>query len=432
VSQTYLDPWIMLAVMKTSNKYDATIKMLGIVTATLLLIPIVAQTQSQIATAQSTPENDTALRVAKNKQYLAEAGTAYEQVDLHLAKVEEYKKQKENAKSEQEKQDLDKKIQASLAEIGRLEKRIDELQQLNWKLYEMEPELKERLLSAKEVLFDKYENPDSSTYVGDNAVEWVTADHLRRNILLLINPDKEASGFAVPTETSVNGIPVVKEYGKTQLLACVNNDNKAKCDPLVGGISIADKARVPDLNTLGYKATRGTTVGFVMAGHSTNGVNSQIVQPHNDANRIVGTVQVHCNSNPNCSGDMAFVATSVNIVNQIWRGTGTFFNVVAKTDCANQQLGTLVRKVGAATGQSLADITDKNLNCSSVTAKMRIATELATGDSGSPVFTGTDNVNLYGMIWGMSQSADKTQTWARYHPQNYIQQQIGAIPSLTG
>lgn len=63
---------------------------------------------------------------------------------------------------------------------------------------------------------------------------------------------------------------------------------------------------------------------------------------------------------------------------------------------------------------------------------MRIATELANGDSGSPVFTGTSDANLYGMIFGKTQSADGTQVWARYLPQNYIQQQIGAIPSLTG
>ena len=157
--------------MTNISKYDMIIKLLAVTTAALLLIPLVAQTPAPIATAQSTQDDDTALRVAKNEQYLAEAGPAYEQVDKYLAKVTEYKKQKENAKSEQEKQDLDKKIQASLAEIDRLEKLIDKLQQLNWKLYEMDPELKERLLSAQKVLFDKYENTGSPTYVGDNSVE---------------------------------------------------------------------------------------------------------------------------------------------------------------------------------------------------------------------------------------------------------------------
>jgi len=49
----------MVVLMKTINKYDATIKLLGIVTAALLLIPIVAQSPAQTATAQQN-SSDTA------------------------------------------------------------------------------------------------------------------------------------------------------------------------------------------------------------------------------------------------------------------------------------------------------------------------------------------------------------------------------------
>jgi hypothetical protein len=412
---------------KKMNKYNTTIKLLAVTTATLLLVPIVAQVPVPIVMAQSTQDDETALRVAKNKQYREEVTLLYEQVDQHLAKIAEYEEQKESAKSEQEKQDLEKKIQASLAEIARLEKRIEELQQLNWKLYEMDPELKERLLSAKKLLFDKYENPDSSTYVGDNAVEWVAADHLRRHINVFINPDKEAAEFAVPTETSVNGIPVVIDYGKEELISCVNNDNQDECDPLVGGISIADQNRVPDLNTLGYKAFVGTTEGFVMPRHSVDGVDSIIVQPGDDEDREVGSVLDICCSSP--WGDMAFVDASEDIVNEIWRGSGTFFTIVDKTDGADgeHQLGTWVRKVGAATGQSLHEIDDWNSDLHYYRAEL-ITGDVDNGDSGSPVFTGTSNVNLYGMTWGMSEGGGKK--WIKYQPQDFIEEQIGAVPAL--
>ena len=418
----------MIPVLMTNiSKYDMTIKLLAVTTAALL-IPIVAQIPAPIATAQSTQDNDTALRIAKNKQYGEEIVLAYEQVDLHLAKIAEYKKQKENAKSEQEKQDLEKKTQASLAEIDRLEKLIDDLQQLNWKLYEMDPELKERLLSAEKVLFDKYENLGSSTYIGDNAVEWVTADHLRRHINVFINPDKEAAGFAVPTETSVNGIPVVIDYGKTQLISCVNNDNQDECNPLVGGISIADLNDVPDLNTLGYKAFRNGVEGFVMAGHSADGVGSDIVQPGEDANRIVGQVVENCYTTTNCSGDMAFVDTNMNIVNEIFSSTGTR-TIVDKTAGQDQTIGTFVKKMGAATDESIHEITSHCSDNTCINAKL-ISGDIRGGDSGSPVFTGTSNVNLYGMVYAMPESP--SGTWARYLPQDYIEQQIGAVPSLTG
>ena len=420
----------MLALMTNISKYNATIKLLAVTAATLLLVPIVAQLPLPIVMAQSTQDDDTALRVAKNKQYGEEIVLAYEEVDLHLANIAEYKKQKENAKSEQEKQDLEKKIQASLAEIDRLEKRIDELQQLNWKLYEMEPELKERLLSAEKVLFDKYENPGSSTYVDDNAVEWVSTDHLRRHINVFINPDKEAAGFAVPTETSVYDIPVVIDYGKTQLISCVNNDNQDECDPLVGGISIADRNRVPlnSLNTLGYKAFRNGVEGFVMAGHSADGVGSNIVQPHTNANRIVGQVVAHCNSDPNCSGDMAFVDTNMNIVNEIFSSTGTR-TIVDKTAGQDQDLGTFVKKLGAATGGSVHEINDIDLSIGRIEAEL-ISGDVGGGDSGLPVFTGTSNVNLYGMTFTILAGPGGDPKWIRYHPQDYIEQQIGAVPSL--
>ena len=89
----------------------------------------------------------------------------------------------------------------------------------------MEPQLEKKLYSAEKVLLDKYINSDSTTYIGDNTVEMVFADLLRRNIVVLVNADKEAAGGVMPVETSVDGIPVTIEYGKTELISCVNNSN---------------------------------------------------------------------------------------------------------------------------------------------------------------------------------------------------------------
>lgn len=62
MSEIYLVMEIMLVLMTKNSKYGTTIKLLGIVTAALLLIPIVAQTQSQMATAQADQQNNPVLQ----------------------------------------------------------------------------------------------------------------------------------------------------------------------------------------------------------------------------------------------------------------------------------------------------------------------------------------------------------------------------------
>jgi hypothetical protein len=402
--------------MKTNNKYDTRMKLLGIVTATLLLIPIVAQTQPQLATAQ---ENDTATRVAKNKQYLGEAQAAFEKIELEQNKIAEYQKQKNSSQNEQEKQDLEKKIQASLAEIDSFQKLIKELEQLNIKLFEVEPELKQRLYSAEKVFLDKYLDSSSISYVDDNPVELVFADLLRRSIVVMVNPDKMAAG-GMPIEVTVDSVPVIIEYGKVEDVSCTPDSRTGVCRPLIGGVSVAEQNTLT-LNTLGYKAYKGSLLGFVMAGHSAVGLDKVIVQPHNDATKSVGVVKEYRNGGIN-DGDFAWVRTytGIGVDNQIYQGSGVSnFNIVGKTADSSQTVGSWVTKSGAATGNTLGQVTSNSPNNNYNLA----SNSISGGDSGSPIFSLTaGNANLYGMI------AKQAGSYALYYPWDYINSQIGANP----
>lgn len=86
-------------------------------------------------------------------------------------------------------------------------------------MYQVEPELEQRLYAAQKLLMDKYVDPSSASYVGDNPVEVIEADLLTRSLVIVVNPDKVVhDGSNIPSETEVDGLPVRIEYGKTELV----------------------------------------------------------------------------------------------------------------------------------------------------------------------------------------------------------------------
>ena len=160
-----------------------------------------------------------------------------------------------------------------------------------------------------------------------------------------------------------------------------------------------------------------------MAGHSADGVGSVIVQPHDDATKRVGVVDARLlNGN---TWDFAFIKTDtgISVDNQIWRGSGNFFTITSKTIDQQQQVGTLLRKVGAATGQTIGDLVSNSPNSN----YNRASNYSEAGDSGAPVFRGTgNNSDLYGMSYKRILFSGGIQ--ALYFPWDYIRDQIGANP----
>lgn len=164
-------------------------------------------------------KDDAAIRVFKNKAIMEEAQALFAKQQEEYAKYAQYQSQLESSATSEERQELEMKMQTSLDEIDRIDTRLRQLERVNISLYRMEQELEQRLYAAEKLLIDKYTNPDSDSYIGENPVEVVEVDILSRSLVILVNPDRvDSDGGNVPDETEVDGFPVRIEYGKIELL----------------------------------------------------------------------------------------------------------------------------------------------------------------------------------------------------------------------
>ncbi|NWG36108.1 hypothetical protein [Nitrososphaera sp.] len=377
--------------------------------------------------AQNTEEMDSATRVALNKKYLSEAREAWLQKTDEAEKITQYEDQKKDAVSEADRLALDAKIQESLAKIEQLSAQIQALEELNKKLYVMDPDLRSRLFAASNLLYNKYVNQSSTSYIGENPVEDVSPLLLTRTLEILVNPEKLAVDKSnLPEETEVDGFPVTIEYGTLQETSCVSG-RQSECRPLVAGISVADQSLAPDLNTMGYKAVRNGYVGFVIAGHTSTGVLANIVQPHNDSTKTVGVVVV---DDPNVL-DAAFVKANpgITVTDDICAGTtscSTYYDAVSKRPDSQQTEGTFIIKAGASGGSDLGEVSVNYPDRNNIKAYV---CGWAGGDSGSTIFheSGGSGADIFGMM----HLASPTTCYVYYYPQDIIYSKIGANPALS-
>lgn len=287
-------------------------------------------------------------------------------------------------------------------------------------------------------IFQDAANAIHAKYIKDetqnNPVQLAFADMKHRSIVVMLDPDQVKNSKAIMGGSTValdantlqsveptRDVPVEIQYGKMKPLSC--SSINATCRPLIGGISIGEQ-NTRTLNTLGYKATRLTVPGFVMAGHSAIGNGHVIVQPFNVAANRVGSV-IQSLQIPQC--DCAFVATDagVNVDYTAFKASGQVYTLTGKDPRSSQVAGAFVLKAGARTGVTLGQIT------SNIPQNYDVLMQIYNGggDSGAIVFsyttTGTNN-HLYGLLW--SGVDPPSYNYARYYTWDQIQNQIGASP----
>ncbi|MEP0825649.1 MAG: hypothetical protein HRF40_09195 [Nitrososphaera sp.] len=381
-------------------------------------------------------QDEAAERLTKNKQYLGEANVLFAKQSEESRKIAEYEKAKENASSEQEKQELERKIQASEEKWNELQQQIREIEKLNQALFVVKPELEKKLYSIEKDLIEKYLDHTSESYVGENPVETVGVKKLTRSIYIVVNPEEVApDGSNLPTEKSIDGIPVEIRYGKIELASCDPHTWDGVCRPIWGGVSAAEQNTL-SLNTIGYKAVRSGATGFVMAGHSAVGEGKVIVQPHDDSTKRVGVVPTglpsaicrDASSAYNC--DFAFVDadSGIGVENKIFVSPlETVRTVTSKTNDSGQTEGTFVHKSGAGGGHTTGQITENSPNFNYNRADF----SAENGDSGAPVWTtpSASTANLFGIMTAIDTSVFPNE--ALYFPQDWIELNINAEASTS-
>jgi len=314
--------------------------------------------------------------------------------------------------------DRDQQINSKFAEIKALEV-------LNKKLYEVDDETKANLIAAEVLITEEYLNSDSP-------VVYVGAYFKDRNIKVIVSPtlleEQNISQASLTSEisnlvSSANlNVEINVELGEMEKITC--SSRSANCSTFLGGLSAAGDAN-NGLNTMGYKAKNGSVVGFVMAEHSIDGDETDVVQPYTSSTSD-GTVKEVSGSLSNC--DCAWIDSDKTVHNQIYKASNTAYTQNAKTSDSSQSAGTWVYKSGARTGVSLGEIT---VNPTASGAITLVTIYIGSGDSGSPVFTlSGNNANIYGMFIGANSGTPSYQN-AYYQPQDFIASELDITTSTS-
>jgi flagellar motor protein MotB len=394
-----------------------------------MALPATTSLPNQSAVAQTSTDDFAASQEAKANQNLADARAALKQKEKALSEIEALEKQKENVTSAQEQQDLDSQIAAQKTQVKQFDNQIDELEKQSIALYTVDPALKAKLYSIEKQLIEKYINNSSQTYIGNNPVEVVNADLLTRSMVFLVDPDKvSANGSNLPSEKSIDGIPVKVVQSKIHEASCSDSTRNGVCRPLKGGVSVSNQYAL-SVNTLSYKATVNGVVGFVIAGHTAGQGLNNIVQPYNIGSDLVGQVQAICFDSTLNGCDMAWVApaSGISVDNTIYgSGDGPLYTWVVDSYTAKsgQTPGSYAYFSGVTSGIVLTTVNGNSPNWNYAVLNGPAA---QGGDSGAPVFHGHDGT--YATIYG--EIIQYGGTWSFYEPEDYIQTTIGAVPSTS-
>lgn len=359
-------------------------------------------------------------------------------IQNEVNKLEKTPTAQQNAIIKQSIQQLKDTLNKKVIAMHELDKEFMRLEQLHKELYKVDPETEKHLYSVKNMIYDKYVDPSSKSYVGDNSVTFVTVDFPHKGIIVKFDPDQVAKQDLRSDKTPADiladiqsligkDIPISVEYAKAELIACTSRT--LVCDPIKGGVQIADITNLPANATLGWKSTDTQgNVGFVTAGHVSGPVGKTVEQPLN--NRDVGTVTKYCRSPtspPSVAGntcDYSFVDlfNGIGITNDaIFRTSTASWIITNRVADTSQGVGTVIWKSGVTTGNTMGTITEND------PTKNYTIVELSVqgGDSGSPVFrqpsTLQNYVDLYGVLY------KKLGTHAAYHPWDKVKNQLGLV-----
>ncbi|MBI5146447.1 MAG: hypothetical protein HZA84_04430 [Thaumarchaeota archaeon] len=420
-----------------NNKSKTSI--IASVIATLIITSIFATTNN-LASAAS---------VVDNTDYFAQARVVFDEIQGLESKInadgekiasmtDQFAKASsgtvEKVNLERQIKDLQTLTDVRTKRIADLHGELDRLEKLNVAAFKVDDITRQKFQTTERAIIDRYLDENSVNYVGSNPVEEVYAHTKNRSIVIILDPqeltekkiniDSMKATFANIIKTAVGEeIPIEIQFGKFVDLGCAARDNP--CRPLLGGLTVSKK-NVNTLNTMGYKASKtGEGTGFVIAGHTAENLDAEIVQPHNDNTKRVGTVRAYSNT---VSCDCAYVKVDAGITvdNTIYKSSNLVYTVTGKTADSSQTVGTWVYKSGARTAVTLGQITG-NVAGNSYNA---VDIYHGQGDSGAPVFATVsgDNVSLYGMFYRGTYAEPPGLGPAKYHPWDQIQSQIGAVP----
>ena len=199
--------------------------------------------------------------------------------------------------------------------------------------------------------------------------------------------------------------------------------NQNECEPIIGGNYVI----VQGMNacSYGFQAKKGSTWGWVTAGHCADGEVGTSVFDYSGDN--IGTVSAEKDYwGTYC--DCAWITSSSSVVDNRVYGGGV--HTITKTTSMWGQQNDTIMKSGQAGGVDFGTVSAVNVTVLNaleeqyIRGLVRSNTVMAHGDSGGTVVESSDKGNLYGIV-------TTHDWWGYYHtPINHITSELGVTPVL--
>ena len=187
------------------------------------------------------------------------------------------------------------------------------------------------------------------------------------------------------------------------------------CSPIICGnyieIDDPDAEDEPSRCSFGFKAKKGSTWGWITAGHCADGLVDEDVRDSSGNN--IGTVSVE-KSYRGTYCDCAWIVSSSSVTNNMVYGSGP--HRITNTTSQAQQQNDTIMKSGYVSGATFGTISALHvtvlniLDGELIRDLVRSNMVVRHGDSGGTVVASGDKGNLYGIIsthdwWGVYHTA---------------------------
>lgn len=309
-----------------------------------------------------------------------------------------------------EEDDLKNKIKSEIREsekqkinsrLGEIKSEMDKIEKDNHKRDIPQAQL-ENLIAQQDSFEEKLQNSEVIEFITSVGID-ITSKEIQvgvnRNTVNSVNIDSVVSQIEQIMPKNANWHVVYSD--SANFLACTQNE----CTPLIGGNYI--KVTNGDPCSFGFQAKKGSTWGWITAGHCADGLVGNSVKDY--SSQTVGTVNTE-KFYWGTSCDCAWITASSSLTNnEVYDVPST--HTVTKTTQASQQQNDNIYKTGQAGGRDFGIVSATNVSVLDVVEGyyvknlVRSNTQMDHGDSGGPVVEKNDRGDLYGIVaahdwWG--------------------------------
>ena len=394
----------------TTSKTIKTILFAGLLAA--MILPFSAMDVAEAQTDQKNPRDKTSERMQEKE--------ARELISKKINVLgHEHNDLKEKLKHESDKNEQEK-INKRINEI---KTKMDKIEQDNHKKDIPQAQM-EKLISQQESFEEKLLDSSVFEFVTSIGID-ITSKEIQIGIDQdRVNSDNIDSVVADLEQMMPNNAKWHVVYSDRAELLSHSSCTQKECNPLIGGNYIKVGTELPC--SFGFQAKKGSTWGWITAGHCADGLVGTSVKDY--SNQYAGTVNTE-KFYWGTSCDCAWITASSSLTDNRVFGFGTTHTITKTTQASSQQNDTIM-KTGQAGGLDFGTVSAINVTVLNIQDGeyiknlVRSNAVMDHGDSGGSVVESSDRGDLYGIV-------STHDLWGYYHtPIDQITAHMGINPVL--